>query len=260
MTLYPGRVLLIGALVSLAAVAAQAHEKTAIDQSTQIIVVTTADWSAVTGTMQRFERSKPEKKWKAVGSPVEVVVGKKGLGWGDGVVPTDSPKLRSAGDPVKHEGDQKAPAGVFSLPAIFGYAAEKQAAWKMPYIPLTPSMECVDDAKSSEYNRIVDRSTVAAPDWNSSEHMRRDDQLYTWGIYVDHNAKPPKPGDGSCIFLHVWKGPGQGTVGCTAMPQEQIEAVLGWLDPAKDPLLVQMPASEYQRARRLWKLPRLVKK
>jgi D-alanyl-D-alanine dipeptidase len=100
----------------------------------------------------------------------------------------------------------------------------------------------------------VDRTTVS-PDWNSSEHMLRSDDLYRWGVVVDHNADPPRPGAGSCIFLHIWRGPGQPTVGCTAMPQENLESVLGWLDPAKKPLLVQLPESEYQRLKRKWKLP-----
>ena len=57
----------------------------------------------------------------------------------------------------------------------------------MPYLNLTPSIECVDDAGSKYYNRIVDRSVVA-PDWNSSEHMRSAGEAYRWGIVVDHNG------------------------------------------------------------------------
>src|SRR5260370_18579336 len=85
--------------------------------------------------------------------------------------------------------------------------------------------------------------------------MLRPDELYRWAILVDHNATPPTPGGGSCIFLHIWRGPGQGTVGCTAMPQEQIESLLSWLDPARKPLLVQLPAPQYEKLRKRWKLP-----
>lgn len=207
------------------------------------------------GTLQKYERANPHGKWTAVGKPFAVVVGKNGLGWGTGVAPAPS-QAGDGSDPVKKEGDGKAPAGVFRLRTAFGYASERLSGSRMPYLNLTPSVECVDDTHSTFYNRVLDRGTVAA-DWNSSEQMLRKDELYRWGVVVDHNSDPPAPGAGSCIFLHIWRGPGQGTVGCTAMPQEQIESLLGWLDPARAPLLVQLPAEQYKKLRSRWKLPRL---
>ena len=238
----------------LLASAGHAGEPDAIHSSSQLVVVTTADWNAVDGTLQRYERKAAGKKWEAVGKPIAVVVGKNGLGWGVGVVPADALRNAVPGGPVKKEGDGKAPAGIFRLSEAFGYASQEQPGWKMPYVSLTSSVECVDDSQSKYYNRVLDRGSVS-PDWNSSEHMLRSDELYRWGVVVDHNANPPQPGGGSCIFLHIWRGQGQGTVGCTAMPQEQLESLLGWLDPGKKPLLVQMPAGEYQRVKGKWKLP-----
>lgn len=232
----------------------QWHESGAFPPSTQMIVVTTAGWDSVEGRLQRYQRASPHKKWKAAGEPVTVVVGKSGLGWGSGIVPAEGLPGRGASDPVKKEGDGRAPAGVFRLSTAFGYAPETQPGWKMPYVRLTESVECVDDSNSKFYNWVLDRGTVAA-DWNSSEHMRRTDELYRWGVVVDHNASPARPGGGSCIFLHIWRGPGIGTVGCTAMPQAQLETLLAWLDPKREPLLVQLPASEYQSLRKSWKLP-----
>jgi len=223
--------------------------------SRQMVVVTTPGWNDVAGTLQKYERANPRGKWTAVGKPFAVVVGKNGLGWGTGIAPVPS-QAQDASDPVKKEGDGKAPAGVFKLRTAFGYAPERLPGSRMPYVSLTPSVECVDDTHSTFYNRVLDRGTVAA-DWNSSEHMLRTDELYRWGVVVDHNSDPPAPGAGSCIFLHIWRGPGQGTVGCTAMPREQIESLLGWLDPEQAPLLVQLPAEQYKRLRSRWKLPRL---
>ncbi len=132
----------------------------------------------------------------------------------------------------------------------------------MPYIGLTRSVECVDDTSSKFYNRIVDRGTVS-PDWNSSEHMLLSDERYRWGIVVDHNAgdsaNPPLLRGGSCIFLHIWLGPGSSTVGCTAMSQEQLETVLAWLDPVRKPILVQLPVHQYKILKKQWKLPSLLK-
>ena len=231
-----------------------ASEPKPLHSSTQLLVVTTADWNDVQGTLQRYERSRSGGKWKPIGTAIPVVVGKNGLGWGSGIDLTDVGDLRLPGDPVKREGDGKAPAGIFQLGSAFGYASQEQPGWRMPYISLTPSVECVDDPSSKSYNRVLDGSTVPR-DWNSSEHMRREDELYRWGIVVDHNSDPPRAGEGSCIFLHIWRGPGQGTVGCTAMPREQLESLLAWLDPARKPLLVQAPASQYKQLKQRLHLP-----
>lgn len=247
--------LLISLFVSsVLAVSALAQQSAPLASSTQLLVVTTSDWSSAEARLQRFERS-GHKPWKAVGDAVTVVVGKNGLGWGAGVLPLEQLRI-SANDPVKKEGDGRAPAGIFHLSTAFGYAPRKQAVWNMPYVPLTTAVECVDDTSSKFYNRIVDRDTVA-PDWSSSEHMLRGDELYRWGIVVEHNSSPVKAGSGSCIFLHIWRGPGQGTLGCTAMPQTELEKILGWLNPRRNPLLVQLPAAQYEALRTSLKLPKL---
>lgn len=233
-------------------------------RSTQMIVVTTSDWNAVEGRLQRYDRGTPRETWRPVGNSIPVVVGKSGLGWGIGVVATDNPNVRVASDPVKQEGDGRAPAGVFALGTAFGYAPHLLPGSKMPYLQLTPSTECIDDVGSKHYNRVVERS-AAAPDWNSSEHMRSAGESYRWGIVVNHNgtvsnanAHPPVPGGGSCIFLHIWKSSEQGTVGCTAMSQIELETLLTWLDPKRKPLLVQLPVQEYSALIQRWRLPTVI--
>jgi D-alanyl-D-alanine dipeptidase len=225
-----------------------------IDGSSQLIVVTTPNWNAVDGRLQRYQRSSPGQPWNAVGEAIQVVVGERGMGWGLGVVPTDH--LQEADDPVKHEGDKKAPAGVFGLGSAFGFAAQAPAGWTVPYLALTPSTDCVDDAHSNRYNTIADRSTVT-PDWESAEHMRSVGEAYRWGVVIDQNAAPAKKNAGSCVFMHVWGGAGVGTAGCTAMPQQQIESILAWLNPSAHPLLVQMPIGQYLHARESLHLPAL---
>jgi len=196
------------ALCFIASAFARSSKQDVLAPSTQILVVTTSDWNAVEGTLQRYERVRSSKGWKRVGSSIPVVVGKTGLAWGAGLASSDGAGVRGFSDPVKKEGDGKAPAGVFRLSTTFGYAAEKQSGWRMPYTSLTSTVECVDDASSKFYNRVVDNQTVK-PDWNSSEHMLRPDELYGWGLVVDHNADPVTPGSGSCIFAHLARpGPG----------------------------------------------------
>ena len=187
-------------------------------------------------------------RWTQVGGEFEIVVGRSGLGWGEGLAATEGE------GPSKREGDGRAPAGVFTLTRAFGFASANEAAWlRVPYTPLTNGVECVDDTASTHYNRVVDRATVKAVDWNSSERMR-EVEGYAWGVVVAHNAGAV-PGHGSCIFLHIWSGSLKGTAGCTAMEQPNLEALLRWLDSRKRPLLVQLPRSEYERLRATWRLP-----
>lgn len=253
--------LLFGISVCLCSIGASAKtkdkESPAFSSSTQMVVVTTSDWDSPRAMLQRYERSRPGKHWKAVGEPFAVMVGKAGLGWGSGLAPVEN-RFRDTSDPVKKEGDGKAPAGVFRLSKVFGYAPEEQPGWKMPYVNLTPSIQCVDDTNSKFYNTLVN-TTKISPDWGTheNEEMRRSDDLYRWGILVDHNENPAIPGKGSCIFMHIWRGPGQPTVGCTAMPQANLETLLGWLDPARKPLLVQLPVAQYHKLRKQWHLPSL---
>lgn len=231
--------------------------------STQAIVVTTANWNAVQGHLQTYERANAVSGWHAARRPIDIVVGAHGLGWGIGVVPTDLGAVSAANDPIKKEGDGKSPAGVFSVGAAFGYATKPLSGLKLSYRTLTPSIECIDDPRSKNYNRIVDRNAVT-PDWNSSEHMRAAGESYVWGAVVNHNGTvpgsggSPVPGGGSCVFLHIWHNQDQGTAGCTAMTQADLESLLVWLDPARKPLLVQLPEAAYQRLAYSWGLPRLV--
>ncbi len=225
----------------------------AMTRSGQLILVITNDWDAVDGEMRRYERSLVNKQWgewKAVGEKTPIVAGRNGMAWGKGL------HGDVIGDgPVKKEGDGRAPAGIFSLSSAFGYAPQEQAGEvKLPYSQATETLECVDDSRSLNYNKIIDRARVEKPDWESSEKMRRDDDQYRLGVVVDHNAKG-EPGCGSCIFLHIWEAPGKGTAGCTAMNPQAIEDVLRWLDAEKRPMLVQLPLSEFKRLRQAWGLP-----
>jgi L,D-peptidoglycan transpeptidase YkuD (ErfK/YbiS/YcfS/YnhG family) len=244
---------------------AQAQTRTVrsdvLAQSTQAIVVTTPDWNTAPGQLQRFERASVHARWHPVGAPIAVVVGRNGLGWGVGVVAGDGAKARASSGPVKKEGDIRSPAGIFALGTAFGYAAQPLDGLKLPYLQLTPTVECVDDPASTHYNRIVDRAQVM-PDWKSSEHMRDAGEAYVWGIVVDHNgtvpggASQPVPGSGSCVFLHIWAGNGRGTTGCTAMAEPNLETLMIWLDPVRHPLLVQLPEPVYAHLQRAYRLPR----
>lgn len=209
----------------------------AFGPSLQLITVTTKEWNSIQGVLQRYERSQIKDSWKKKGDPIEVVMGKNGLAFENG----------------KREGDGKSPSGIFSLGTGFGYSPFPEA--KIKYLKSLPSHECVDDVKSIHYNQIIDRKTVKAPDWKSSEQMKRGDDLYKLGIVVNHNTKDPVPSGGSCIFLHIWRNDATGTAGCTAMKEKNMKELLSWVDESKNPLLVQLPEEDYEKKRKLWDLP-----
>ena len=230
------RVLTALLAVALSSCATEPTPKGLFGDSTQLIVVTTPDWNATKGVLTVHERK--NGTWIAIDDAIPVVVGRTGLAWGNGL----SLPLQHDG-PLKKEGDVKAPAGLFALTSLFGYAAPSSSA-RMPYITATPTVECVDDVASPHYNTIVDTKDVPKT-WTSSENMLRRDDLYREGVVVAHNSNPPVSGRGSCIFLHLWSGPDSTTAGCTAMSGDDLARLTRWLDADRHPLLLQLTQSQF---------------
>jgi len=213
-----------------------------------MVLVVTPTWNATTGTMRRFARSSSTEAWRQVGETVPVVVGRTGVAWDDAQI-TPPP-----GEPSKREGDGRSPAGAFALDTAFGFDIRQIVPWvRLPYVQLRTTTECVDDPRSAHYNTIVDRARVSRVDWASSERMREIEQ-YAFGVHVAYNA-PPRPSRGSCIFLHIWSGPSSVTAGCTAMTEDALRELMGWIDPTRRPMLVQLPAVALERVRERWGLP-----
>jgi L,D-peptidoglycan transpeptidase YkuD (ErfK/YbiS/YcfS/YnhG family) len=205
----------------------------------QLVTVVTDDWGAVVGALHAYDR-RPDGSWAAAGIDTQIDVGRSGMGWGAG--------LHHGGvGPQKSEGDGRAPAGAFTFGTAFGYDPQSFA---IPYLQVGPQHRCVDDPHSAHYNQIVDSNAVPV-DWRSSEPMRRDDGQYQLGLVVQDNPADV-PGAGSCIFLHVWRGLGSGTAGCTAMPIAAMDALLGWMRRA---VLVQLPLAVYRQVQAGWGLP-----
>lgn len=241
----------ISALFMTAVVFGQATTKTdsPLLGSRQMLLVITGDWSTVPGTMQMFERQDAKSAWKPVGSPFPIVVGKSGLAW-DGTL--DMPGDKAA--PLKREGDGKSPAGIFRIGTAFGQSADKLSGLRIPYLYLADNVECVDDATSSHYNKLLTRQSVSHANWQSSEKMWTE-PLYKWGAVIKYNTLKTRLGAGSCIFLHTWRAPDRGTAGCTAMSEDKLVETLRWLDPKKNPVIVQLPRAEYERMEKEWGLP-----
>ena len=204
------------------------------NDSSQLLFVTTPDWNTKEGTLQRYERIEKSEDWKKVGEPISIILGRNGLAWGLGLHTT--PKNAKH---IKREGDGRSPAGLFYLGHGFGY---QDFNIEFPYKVYKRTDHCVDDSNSKWYNKIID-STKVAKDYKSFEHMRLKNNLYKYGITVNHNPNQVKNG-GSCIFMHIRSGNGKGTAGCTAMTEDKIKEILKWLKEEKKPLLLQLPKGE----------------
>lgn len=202
----------------------------------QVMLVTAPAESSTKGDLRLLERDDAHSVWKQHGEKISVTLGRKGLAWGLGEHHSQPP----AGFRYKREGDGCAPAGIFRLPAAFGEPSSAPASCKLPYLAITDTLVAIDDPQSRYYNQIIDSNDVPAArrDWTGAEIMHRTGGLYRRGIMVAHNPRN-QPGHGSCIFIHLWLKPGHPTSGCTAMSEENILRVLKWLDPAKEPRLVQ---------------------
>jgi D-alanyl-D-alanine dipeptidase len=203
----------------------------ALNNSNQVVFVKTPSINSIHGKMFLYERKNYRKKWKLIDSFV-VTVGRSGL-----AKDAQSDLVFNHSIPVKHEGDGKSPAGIFKLGKIFSYHAIQNL--HMPFVQVDTNFYCVDDATSSYYNTLIVADT-AKHDYNSFEYMKRNDSLYEYGVWVLYNSAPVTAGNGSCIFLHVWKNEDSSTSGCTAMSKENIVKLIHWLDHKKDPVLLQI--------------------
>ncbi len=218
----------------------------------QLLVVRSRSWSAATGTLQRYERADAQP-WQAIGLAIAVNLGRRGMAWGRGL---HEPASAGPDAPLKKEGDGKSPAGLFALGHAFGSAPNlPETSRGFPYLQSGTQSYCVEDTRSTLYNSIIDAREVEQKTWERWSPLLRSDGLFRWGVVVRQNDAPPEIGAGSCVFLHVWRGPGQGTSGCTAMAASDIEETLIWLDEAASPRLVQLPEALYQARRSVWQLP-----
>jgi L,D-peptidoglycan transpeptidase YkuD (ErfK/YbiS/YcfS/YnhG family) len=79
--------------------------------------------------------------------------------------------------------------------------------------------------------------------------------LYDQIIFIEHNFPLVQPDKGSCIFLHRWRKEGSATEGCTAMDSKNLSDLISWLDPSKNPVLIQLPQETYKKLKKNWNLP-----
>ncbi|NER41813.1 SH3 domain-containing protein [Bacillus megaterium NBRC 15308 = ATCC 14581] len=182
----------------------------------QVILVTADNYDTKSAKIQTFE--KVDGKWKQV-LTANGVLGQKGFALS------------------KKEGDMESPTGKYTIGTAFGRYANPGT--KLPYRKITANDVWVDDSKSSLYNTWQQKPANGR--WTSAENM--DIPAYDYGFVINYNESRT-PGKGSAIFFHVGTNY---TAGCTATSKEQVVSILKWLNPEKNPVIIQSPVSELDK-------------
>ncbi|MEN6620547.1 MAG: L,D-transpeptidase family protein [Smithella sp.] len=199
-------------------------ESLKINESSQLLIIASNSPSSFNAKI--FTLEKKNGKWEMIHEPINGVIGKKGF----------------ANPGEKREGDGKSPSGIFRLERVFGY--NESIISKMPYRQVLPNDLWIDDVNAIDYNQWVKKDTTQAL---SYEKLRRNDDLYKYGIVIEYNTNPVIQGYGSAIFLHIWGGKMIPTAGCVAISEDNIIKILGWLDPKARPLIIMGTENEIKR-------------
>lgn len=204
-----------------------------IEGAQQVIVVTAPRLSATHGTVRAFESD--GEGWKTVLDATSAQLGGQGL-----IAGTE-----------RRQGTGKTPLGTYGIEWAFGraedpgtamhyVAIDRNDAWTYnPKVPSTYNVFQTAPNRWSGYGRYVERL------WGYGRQ-------YDYVLVLDYNLPPgpivrdangirrsTTPADtrrGGGIFLHVTNG--KVTAGCVAIPRNDMAALVRWLDPAKDPVVV----------------------
>ena len=179
----------------------------------RLVLVTAQTMNDTTATMRLYERASTAEAWRALGAPEPATIGRAGMGWSQFFA-----RLARRGEPIKIEGDKRAPAGIYPIGRSFGVLASSRP----DYLQVTPDTICVDDPSSPAYNTIASRARVGPA--VHAENMGQILPMYRRGLLVNYPTDARRKA-GSCIFIHVWRSPTTGTAGCVAVPEPRVEAL-----------------------------------
>lgn len=136
------------------------------------------------------------------------------------------------------EGGKRSPIGKYTIGTAFG--RYNNPGTKLHYRKTTTDDVWVDDSRSRLYNTWQSKRRTRGQ-WRSAENMYVS--AYNYGFVINYNTKRT-PYKGSAIFFHVATGNYHYTLGCTATSQTNVVKILKWLDPKKNPVIIQTPTQE----------------
>ena len=179
----------------------------------RLVLVTAERMNDTTAAMRLYERASAKDDWRALGESEPALIGKGGMAWSQFFL-----RLARRGEPLKVEGDKRAPAGIYSIGRSFGTLASSRPG----HLHVTPDTICVNDPSSPAYNTIASRARLG-PNVHA-ENMSRALPMYRRGLLLNYPTDARRRA-GSCIFIHVWRSPTTGTAGCVAVPEPRVEAL-----------------------------------
>ncbi len=188
----------------------------------QVVVVDAPSFSSTTATLYTFEND--GAGWYQEFDPMPAVDGVNGWILG----------------PDRVEGDGTTPAGIYSFSDTM-YGTQPDPGVQFPYHQL----ECGDwwdeDSADPGYNTFEHVPCGTTPPFAAaSEALWTEGNAYPSMIPIDFNTPASGP-LGSGIFLHA--DIGAPTQGCVSLAYPDLVAVLRWLNPALDPIIVMGPDS-----------------
>lgn len=192
----------------------------ALEGCDQAIITASTSFQAATARVYTYERV--NGYWKEYLPPFPAVIGKNGFTYN------------------KKEGDQKSPIGAFVLNKCF--SRFDNPGTKLDFFQFGKNDYWVDDSSSNYYNTYQKGPSNGR--WNSAEDLFKIGDTYKYFLVIEYNTRERVPGKGSAIFLHIWQGENIYTQGCTAIHEDKLLKIIKWLDPKKNPRIIQGPTSE----------------
>jgi L,D-peptidoglycan transpeptidase YkuD (ErfK/YbiS/YcfS/YnhG family) len=187
-----------------------------VGDASQVVAVVAGGYGDTLATLTAYQKG-PDG-WTQVFGPWEAEVGEAGF----------------APPGQKREGDLRTPSGSYGFSFFFGLDANPGV--QFPWRPVSPSDFWDDDPSSPNYNQWINEAVSGAAAAGASPEPMDDPPFYDYGAVIDYNADPVIPGDGSAIFFHV--SDGSPTVGCVALPVDELLPVLRWLNPHDSPRII----------------------
>jgi L,D-peptidoglycan transpeptidase YkuD (ErfK/YbiS/YcfS/YnhG family) len=209
----------------------------------QVVVVTASSWSTTYATVRTYRLD--GAGWHQQFAPMRARIGSRGF----------------AHLGKRRQDSGETPAGTYALLRAFG--AESDPGTTLPYRQFDRNDWWPYDPRDPRtYNVAQFHSRSAATQWRPSwaEHLWDFRDQYAYAVVLDYNLPSGVYRSGSQrfatatantragggIFLHV-KAP-RPTAGCVAVSRSGMRSIVGWLDPAQDPVIVMAPTGAIGRA------------
>jgi L,D-peptidoglycan transpeptidase YkuD (ErfK/YbiS/YcfS/YnhG family) len=198
----------------------------------RLVLVTADGMTTSKARLRLYERAGPGAAWRPAGGVAPAIIGRNGIAWSFAFR-----QFAARGEPIKVDGDKRAPAGIYKLARNFSLAPSSRAN----DLHLTEGTVCVDDPASPAYNTITSRAKVG---WKvHGENMWRIPH-YRHGVVVDYPTSRRQRG-GSCIFIHLKMPKATSTSGCVALEEPALLALQAFAAPGA--VLAILPAQATSR-------------